>query len=418
MRNRSVLNGHYVDDDGFRDALVESWKKSSSLPGLPGSDSPVKHVTENMVRAICELDGTDPAELGITAEVLSPVGEAYDCLMREPARMARSCSLEECENLVAEFHDYWRSRRKHGTIYNDWLFDQSSSVLERARTLLAVFFGAAFVSIVPFAVPEAALLFTLSGGRVNIIEYENWCLPIGIAIIFGVLASIWSVWAWPINAWWDRRIKRLPTSKRWLYELATLGSSLISAYVGSFIGFIVSLITRNVSADTISGRHYAIVIVCALLCVLINLMFRAPGDWRSVFGRKYASEDAVRSEWENQIARHVTSSFPMLEVEMNNRTIIRSQGKGNSHYEIDIWIPELKLGIEANGEQYHDHEAYIRDMHDGTSTSREMYKERYCKAMGIKLIHVWSSESIGYVFDIIDYEIGKRMQNVGLHPTA
>lgn len=418
MQGRSVLNAQYTDDNSLCDALITSWKKLCNWPTPPSGESPKKLMTENMVRALCELDGVDPTDLGIMEEILSPVGEAYDCLMREPAWMVRSRPLEECESLVEEFKDYWRSRRRHGTTYNSWLFRQCSSAFEKTKSFLSAFLGAAFLAILPGAIPEAALFFTFSGGKINILDVDYWFLPIGIAVLVGTFAAIWDMRSWPITVWWDRKIRGIPIGKRWLYEPATLGGCLLAAFIGSFIGFVVSLISGNVNAYSRTGLHYAIVIAFAILFVLLSLRGRMPSDWRSLFDHKFSEGDAVRSEWEEQIARHVANKFPSLEIETNNRTIIRSQGRGNSHYEIDIWIPELSLGIEANGEQYHDHKAYKQDVRDGTSNSREMYKEKYCDARGIKLVHVWSSESMDHIFDTIDYEIGKRMQNVSLRPIA
>lgn len=49
--------------------------------------------------------------------------------------------------------------------------------------------------------------------------------------------------------------------------------------------------------------------------------------------------------------------------------------------EIDIYLPELKLGFEFNGKYWHPG--------DGT---REKNKSVECKAAGIKLVHVWEIE--------------------------
>jgi very-short-patch-repair endonuclease len=49
--------------------------------------------------------------------------------------------------------------------------------------------------------------------------------------------------------------------------------------------------------------------------------------------------------------------------------------------EIDIYLPELKLGFEFNGRYWHPG--------DGT---REKNKSAECKDAGIKLVHVWEVE--------------------------
>jgi hypothetical protein len=75
---------------------------------------------------------------------------------------------------------------------------------------------------------------------------------------------------------------------------------------------------------------------------------------------------------------------------------------------IDIWIPEFKLGIEANGEEFHNHTLYTSDKINGTVNSDEMYKQYYCEMKGIKLIHVWDSDSDNYIYNLIDREIASR----------
>lgn len=61
----------------------------------------------------------------------------------------------------------------------------------------------------------------------------------------------------------------------------------------------------------------------------------------------------------------------------SNRTILRSR-------ELDIFIPELKLAIEFNGDYWHSikHKQYWEHSH----------KTKNCEGQGIRLIQVWESE--------------------------
>lgn len=94
-----------------------------------------------------------------------------------------------------------------------------------------------------------------------------------------------------------------------------------------------------------------------------------------------------RSEWEKDIASYIRDAYPSCRIVTNDRTVITASD-GYTPLEIDIYIPELKLGIEADGIHWHDRDAYDRDRRNGTEYSEEMYKERYCARKGIKLIHV------------------------------
>jgi hypothetical protein len=121
--------------------------------------------------------------------------------------------------------------------------------------------------------------------------------------------------------------------------------------------------------------------------------------------------DVVRSAWEESIEEYVKRKYPALRVESNNRSIIPSRRTRRFNLEIDIFIPALCLGIEANGEPYHDREEYLRDEAHGTAHSDEMYKEEYCESVGIELIHVWSSEDLEAIQLRIDRAIQRRLSD-------
>ena len=59
-------------------------------------------------------------------------------------------------------------------------------------------------------------------------------------------------------------------------------------------------------------------------------------------------------------------------------------------YEIDIFIPELNLGIEYNGDYWHS-EKVLSKKHNNYKTYHED-KTKLAESRGIKLIHIWESE--------------------------
>ncbi|HEY5548779.1 MAG TPA: hypothetical protein VIL17_04210 [Coriobacteriia bacterium] len=130
---------------------------------------------------------------------------------------------------------------------------------------------------------------------------------------------------------------------------------------------------------------------------------------------------AVRSDWESSIASYIRDKYPALRIETNNRDIVPSRKTRGSFLEIDIFIPELRLGIEANGETYHDRQAYRDDEAYGTEHSDEMYKENYCRKVGIRLIHVWGSESMDSIRSQVDSAIQRRRADPAIdewHPSS
>ena len=98
------------------------------------------------------------------------------------------------------------------------------------------------------------------------------------------------------------------------------------------------------------------------------------------------------SDWETRVANIVTRKASGYRIVRNDRSVIPSRD-GGENLEIDIYIPELRLGFEANGEYWHNHSGYRADLSNGTAYTMERYKEKWCAEHGIKLVHLWDSQS-------------------------
>ena len=82
------------------------------------------------------------------------------------------------------------------------------------------------------------------------------------------------------------------------------------------------------------------------------------------------------SKGQEEVIAHI-KSFYDGEVLVNDRTVIKP-------LELDIYIPEVKLAIEYNGEYWHS--LYGEGYHQ--------FKIDRCKELGIKLIYIWDSKWI------------------------
>lgn len=192
--------------------------------------------------------------------------------------------------------------------------------------------------------------------------------------------------------------------------IATIVISIIAGgIIGLALNIAVTFITKSDYLNYSRGATLLFVMAGAIIAPVITLALNSFYETHG-FASKKQNENAVRSEWEETIANHVTTEFPSLKVETNNRSIIKSRSNASEYYEIDIWIPEIKLGIEANGERYHDRATYLRDAQFGTAKSEEMHKEKYCENKGLKLIHVGDSDDLDEIFATIDKEIRERMK--------
>lgn len=82
------------------------------------------------------------------------------------------------------------------------------------------------------------------------------------------------------------------------------------------------------------------------------------------------------SEWEKDVGRYI-ESITKEKILYNDRTMLTPK-------ELDIYIPELKLAIECNGEYYHSIEFKNKEYH--------INKTNKCKDKHIQLIHLWMYE--------------------------
>ena len=85
-----------------------------------------------------------------------------------------------------------------------------------------------------------------------------------------------------------------------------------------------------------------------------------------------------KSNFEKELLEYIKTILPNKEIIENDRTIL--EGK-----EIDIYIPELKIGFEANGLIWHS-EKFNFDKH------YHLNKTKQCIKKGIQLIHIFEDE--------------------------
>jgi len=71
-------------------------------------------------------------------------------------------------------------------------------------------------------------------------------------------------------------------------------------------------------------------------------------------------------------------------IETSNRSILKGQ-------EIDIYIPELRLGIEVNGDYWHSDE-FLKNSKNITAKEYHESKQKLAKEQGVTLLYVWESD--------------------------
>ena len=399
---KSVLRDLYDGIDEFGAALDANAASEYSSPG-----------TENMVRAIRDLEGDMRICASVTQKSYSPEAEARDCLMESPECMTRGMDTRSSADFLHEYEMYRKATETHQSVYNTWCYRESVGWFARLWDELPILGAGIIFSafLLGFAWPVLArILFDMPlPADESLIDLRLASLSIPI----GILAFLWDCYKWQIYLWYDARLENIRAPWRSLLDLREIWSFFLLLLSAVGIGFVISLFIGVFLNDTsLSLPRFGIIFsVVGLVALMIYGNAREASRRSHLFLRKPSSnEQAVRSAWETRIADHIMAKYPSLDVITNNRSIIRSERSFFRHLEIDILIPELGLAIEANGEHFHDHAAYNRDVKNNTIHTREMYKEWYLREKkGIDLLHVWDSESIDSIYHRIDSEIEARI---------
>lgn len=101
---------------------------------------------------------------------------------------------------------------------------------------------------------------------------------------------------------------------------------------------------------------------------------------------------------EIELRELIQNNFKDLKIIPNARILLNE--KTNSLRELDIFIPELKIGIEYNSLYYHG----------SKNNERDDWKRKKCKEMNITLFEVWDDENITSQINKIVYYIKSRLK--------
>lgn len=105
------------------------------------------------------------------------------------------------------------------------------------------------------------------------------------------------------------------------------------------------------------------------------------------------------STGEGQVYRFLKRIIPSEKIIQSERTVLPNRS------EIDIYLPERKLGIEYDGLVYHTVEHFLGDKHrnwsEAKAKGRNEWKTNECEKRGIRLIHIFEDEWIEHQ-DIVE----------------
>lgn len=101
-----------------------------------------------------------------------------------------------------------------------------------------------------------------------------------------------------------------------------------------------------------------------------------PGNF--IRGRECPKCGKKLSKCENEIGKYIQELLPDVEVIQRDHTMLGRR-------EIDVFVPELNIGIEYNGLRWHQCKT-------ATEANKHLKKTEDCKALGIKLLQIFEDE--------------------------
>lgn len=105
------------------------------------------------------------------------------------------------------------------------------------------------------------------------------------------------------------------------------------------------------------------------------------------------------SKGQIELYNTIKNKYPDVAVIKNQRGLLLE----NEGLEIDIWIPHLRIGIEYNGDYWHDRNTYKDDIINNNVTTRERIKDILAANNNITLIQIWESDFKSNKKDVLDY---------------
>ena len=111
------------------------------------------------------------------------------------------------------------------------------------------------------------------------------------------------------------------------------------------------------------------------------------------------SYDLHESKGQIELYNIIKNKYRNVDVIKNQRGLLLE----NEGLEIDIWIPQLRIGIEYNGDYWHDRNTYENDIINNNVTTRERIKDILASNNNITLIQIWESDFKSNKKDVLDY---------------
>lgn len=118
-------------------------------------------------------------------------------------------------------------------------------------------------------------------------------------------------------------------------------------------------------------------------------------------------KDMSRSQQEEYYVQYIRS-LGITNIETNNRNLIRNS-ENTAYLEIDIYLPDYKIGFEFNGLVYHS----LNNKYGKPTTDKNYHQNKSFLALekGIKLYHIWEGRNEKIVKSMIRNVLNKTVKS-------
>ena len=120
------------------------------------------------------------------------------------------------------------------------------------------------------------------------------------------------------------------------------------------------------------------------------------------------AKNIKNSKGENELASKIKEKFDLI-ILRNVKNLM----KEISFHEIDIYLPEIKLGIEYNGNYWHDKDRYLNEVTNNIFECKERMKDYYAIQNGFDLIQIFEDDYLHDKENVLNFiyaEIEKKLE--------
>lgn len=138
-------------------------------------------------------------------------------------------------------------------------------------------------------------------------------------------------------------------------------------------------------------------------------------SYNRMINQGYGCKECIerrRSKAEIELFETIKKEYPSLKIKHSVRNIIKNEFT-NYPIEIDIYLPEIKLGIEFNGTYWHSDELISSKTVFNTSEEYKKYKTEKCLEKDIELLHIEEetfTDAKSTVFNFIKEKINNKLE--------